>query len=121
VAQICRIARRAGFDIIEPGSMAVAEQIAAFKAARVVIAPIGASMANLIFTPRGCKVICLSPVYEGANYFYWSNFMSALGHDITYVIGPQVSKTGHLFHRDYEVNVDDFYTALSGALNSAPV
>lgn len=119
IAKLCRIARRAGFDVVEPGSLSVADQIATFRNAEIVVSPIGAAMANLMFTPRGCKVICLSAVYDSASYYYFSNMMAALGHDLTYVIGPQASKSGHLFHRDYEVDIDDFYAALSGAINSA--
>jgi capsular polysaccharide biosynthesis protein len=113
IAQMARGAERLGFEIIEPGSMTPPEQIAAFRKARFVIAPIGAALANLIFTPKGCRVLCLSPVFEGANYYYFSNLMGALGHDLTYVLGKQTKVSGrHPFHHDYTIDMDAFYAGM---------
>jgi len=46
-----------GFRIIVPGQMPVNEQIAAFSRARLIVAPHGAALANLMFAPRGAAVI----------------------------------------------------------------
>jgi hypothetical protein len=46
-----------GFRVITPGNMTVAEQIRAFSAARVIVAPHGAALANLVFAPAGTLVV----------------------------------------------------------------
>ncbi|MEW6643834.1 MAG: glycosyltransferase family 61 protein [Pseudomonadota bacterium] len=106
------IMRRAGFDLIETGSMTIHEQIAAFRNAEVVVAPIGAAMTNLIFAPRGCRVLSLSAIHRNADYAYWTNMMEALGHDLSYLVGPQVSQGGNPMHRDFRIPLDDLQRAL---------
>ncbi len=54
-----RLARR-GFRIVVPGEMSVAEQIDAFSRARVIVAPHGAALANLVFAPPGATLVELS-------------------------------------------------------------
>ena len=118
IAQMARCAERLGFKVIEPGSMTPREQIAVFRRARFVVAPIGAALANLVFTPRGCRVLCLSPVFEGANYYYFSNLMGALGHDLTYVVGKQTKVAGrHPFHHDYTIDMAAFYAGMKMLLD----
>lgn len=94
-----------GFEPIDPAKLSIAEQIAVFRDARCIISPVGAALANTIFTPAGCKVIALAPYYENANYYYFSNLMGVLGHDLHYVLGPQVEKGGHALHRDYAIDL----------------
>jgi Capsular polysaccharide biosynthesis protein len=77
-----------GFEAIDPGALAVREQLAAFAAAEVIVAPHGAALANLAFASPGATVIelfpagCLLPDYwrlacgvPGLRYRY----LSALG------------------------------------------
>lgn len=107
------VARRAGFDVIEPGALTISDQISAFRDAEVVVTQIGAAMANLIFTKPGCKVICLSPHFEDAEYYYHTLICETMGHDLTYVTGPQVSTTGgHPLHRDYRIDMEEFLAAI---------
>jgi len=105
---------RYGFEPIDPAKFSFAEQVALFSKSEKIVSPLGASLANTIFTPPGCRIIGLSPYYEKANYYYFSNFMGALGHNFTYVLGPQCSSAGHILHRDYEINLE----ALEEALDS---
>jgi len=113
-AHLEKIASLHGFEVVNTSEMGVLEQIALFRAAKVVVAPIGASMANLIFTPPGCKIICLSPIYKNANYYYFSKLMSVLGHDLTYIVGPQIDgPSHHPFHKNYHIDCDDFYEQLA--------
>jgi len=116
--KILKTCRHVGFEVIETGSMTLLEQIDAFKDAQMVVAPIGAALANLIFTRPGCRVLCLSPVFEGANYYYFSNLMCALGHDLRYVLGKQTKIPGrHPFHHDYTIDMDAFYAGLKAIIH----
>lgn len=110
---LAHMASERGFQAINTGDMSALEQIATFRAARVIIAPIGASLSNLIFTPPGCEVICLSPIYKKANYYYFAKLLAALGHKLTYVVGPQVpGGQPHPFHRNYVVDEEHLDTEL---------
>jgi capsular polysaccharide biosynthesis protein len=113
IITIENIARREGFDVIEPGALTIAGQIAVFRDAEVIIAPIGGALANTIFTKPGCRIICLSAYYKDADYYYYSNFASALGHDIKFVLGPQIKTPGvHPFHHNYRIDMDAFHEAI---------
>jgi len=56
-AEVEDMLAKRGFRIIVPGQMSVPEQIAAFSAARVVVGPHGAALANMIFAPRGATMV----------------------------------------------------------------
>ena len=101
------------FKIIDPGNLSFPEQVLAFKHAECIISPIGAALTNAIFAPPGCRVIALSPYYENASYYFFSNLMELLGHDFKYVLGPQESSTeGHVAHRNYSVDLEFLADAL---------
>jgi capsular polysaccharide biosynthesis protein len=50
-----------GFEKVLPGQMGFREQIALFSNARMVIAPHGSALANLVFAPSNAAVIDLMP------------------------------------------------------------
>ena len=94
-----------GIRLIAPDSMSFEEQVAACADAEIIVAPIGASLANMIFAPPGCKVIVLAPYYEEASYFYYSNLAGVLGHELHYVLGPQMNARQHPICRNYCIDV----------------
>ena len=59
-----------GFERVVPGEMTVAAQIAAFSAARVIVAAHGAGLTNMIFTPPGAVIVDItSGAIEHMNLF----------------------------------------------------
>jgi capsular polysaccharide biosynthesis protein len=52
---------RRGFVRLDPGSLTVQQQIDVFSAAEAVVAPHGAGLTNVTFSPRGVKVLELFP------------------------------------------------------------
>jgi len=80
------------------------EQVQSVKDAKFLIAPIGASLANMIFAAPGCKVIVLSPYYDGASYHYYTNLACALGHSIYFILGKQTNLDQHSMHRNYSID-----------------
>ncbi len=118
--EIDNIIERYGFIPVSPADMSFEQQITLFKQAEFVVSPIGAALINTLFTPKGCKIICLSPYYEKANYFYFSNFMGILGHEIHYVIGSQVetdNMSDHIQHKNYLIKLRDLEAALKKIVN----
>lgn len=59
-----------GFQVIDPGSMSFTQQVSAFKSAEIVIGVMGAAMTNIMFCPRGCKVINIAPANFPDTFFY---------------------------------------------------
>lgn len=60
-----------GFSAVTLNSLTVAEQISIFKKAKIIIAPHGAGLTNIVFSSPGTILIeILSPVY--VNVCYWS-------------------------------------------------
>jgi capsular polysaccharide biosynthesis protein len=60
-----------GFTRLDPGSVSVQEQIDAFAAAPVVVAPHGAALANLVFARPGVRVLELF-AHDYVNPCYWA-------------------------------------------------
>lgn len=112
IDEIERLIQDYGYSMLDPAKLTFDEQVVAFSCAQKVVSPLGAALANTIFAPPGCKVVGLSPYYENANYYYFSNFMGALGHEMYYVLGRQVDKGVHLLHMNYEVDIKAFARAL---------
>lgn len=99
------LARRYGFETIEPGSLSFQEQLSIFSDAELVVGQTGAALANVIFAKQHCKVIVMSPYYENANYYFFSNLFGMLGHELYYVVGPQIGE-GHPFHKNFKIDLD---------------
>ncbi len=60
----------AGFRVIDPGAMAFAAQVAAFKGARRIVGVMGAGLANSVFAPPGAALFVLAPAGM-TDSFYW--------------------------------------------------
>ena len=60
-AELIELLQRQGVRIIVPGTLPVVEQIAAFRAARLVIGPHGAGLSNLVFCRSGSFVYEVLP------------------------------------------------------------
>lgn len=113
--QVNHLIAREGFASVSPGEMSVIDQIVLFQQAKCVVAPIGAALVNLVFAPPGCQVIIMSPYYENANYYYFSNLLGILGHTVRYVVGPQVDAcrgANHIAHGNYSINLGELQAAL---------
>lgn len=55
--EIQEIARRHGYEVVEPGTLSLAGQIALFTEAERVAGIHGAGFANIVFAPPGCRVL----------------------------------------------------------------
>jgi hypothetical protein len=108
-----KIVTEFGFALIDPSKLDFHEQVSIFKSASCIVSPVGAALANAIFTPQGCKIIALAPYYENANYYYLSNLMGVMGHELHYVLGPQVETKGHIAHQDYSIDLNALREALA--------
>jgi capsular polysaccharide biosynthesis protein len=107
------VVRAYGAEVITPETMSFMEQVAACINVKTIVGPIGASMANMIFAPPGCKIILLAPYYDQVSYFYYSNLAGVLGHELHYVLGAQIDRGQHPAHRNYYI-VEELLMATLG-------
>jgi capsular polysaccharide biosynthesis protein len=107
-----------GFNQIDPGETSFLAQVKICMAANVILAPVGAALANMIFAQPGCKVIVLAPYFVNGSYFYYSNLAAVLGHKLVYVFGqPAEGKGGHPAHSNFSVEISDIRRALESAID----
>lgn len=99
-----QIVTECGIQRIQPDTMSFREQVQACMNAELIVGPIGASLANMIFAPPGCRIVSLSPYYDDASYLYYANLAGVLGHQINFVLGKQTSTMRHPMHRDYWID-----------------
>lgn len=98
-----------GFRCIHPDSMSFAEQIRAFQSAKIIVSPHGASLANLVFSQPGTKLIeIFSPNYVRDYYLVVAGLMKL---DYYYLIGEgKLPLRDHKYtkglYEDITVNID---------------
>lgn len=91
-----------GFEKVTLESMTVAQQIQLFSSAKVIVAPHGAGLTNLVFCSPGTKVIELfSPIYMPAYYWMISNHVHL---DYYYVVCE--NRAASLVSQDFFVPPD---------------
>jgi len=68
---IIRVAEQEGYDVLEPASLALAQQIGAFKGARRVVGVTGAAMTSTAFMATGGQVDLFVPATMPDNFFWF--------------------------------------------------
>lgn len=104
-----------GFVPVDSGRLSFADQVRLCRNARVIAAPVGASLANMIFAPAGATVIALAPFYENGNYYYYAVLSGVLGHKLLYVLGTPSNRRAHPLHNDYHIDP----VALEGTIKAS--
>ena len=99
-------------EFINLGGMSIRQQAKIFMNARSIVTPTGAALANMIFAKPGCKIVVLAARYVGANYDYFHRIACALGHEISFVTGPQTKSKKNPMNSDYYIEIDDLKPAL---------
>lgn len=94
---------RLGFTTIRLEGMSLLEQVRRFASAEFVVAPHGAGLSNLIFSPPSARVIEFMPDCE-MRPFFW-HISSKLGH--AYGMLPCPTDNG-MFNGNLRVDIDKF-------------
>ena len=112
------ILQKHGFTPIDTTTMYIADQVAAFREAELVVAPLGAALANCIFCKPGTTVIGLAAYYNGADYSYHANLLAAAGVKYVPVLGGQYrSGPKHPMHNSYSICTHSLSSALDDVLS----
>jgi capsular polysaccharide biosynthesis protein len=88
-AELIAMLERQGVRIVVPGALSVAEQIATFRAARLVIGPHGAGLSNIVFCRAGSFIYEMLPrnyanaafnrLAQAASLNYWADLFDEVG------------------------------------------
>lgn len=124
-AEIYPLLEQYGFEIVQAEKLSFEEQVALFAGAEAVVAPHGAGLANLLFVPKGCKVLELLDRDFVSDYYY--NLAGILELDYYYQLGISINaKEGRPVKPGsdhFVVDAGEFQTSLEGmfADNKPPV
>ncbi|HMP85642.1 MAG TPA: glycosyltransferase family 61 protein [Lacibacter sp.] len=89
--EVLELLVQSGFTCVFMESLSFIDQIKIFHNARIVVAPHGASLTNLMFSSGGARVIELFPDTY-VNQCYWT-IASTAGLDYSYLIGNAVHQS----------------------------
>ncbi len=109
-------AAQAGYVVLEPEAMPLAEQWRLFRGARVIIGEYGSALHGSLFTPSGTIIGALraDAVQPG---FIQSAMGEGLGHPTGYLFGRVLMQDpGNALRYDYEIDQADFHSCLRTAL-----
>ena len=105
-----------GITPIIPEKRSFELQVSECMNAELIIAPIGAALANIVFAPKGCIVVVLAPYFSGASYSYYRNLASILGHKITFILGRQEGNIIQPSQRNYFIDIEELKKILNESL-----
>jgi hypothetical protein len=105
-ADVVAMAAGHGLTPIDPGQMTVDAQIEAFSTARLIVAPHGAALANLVFAATGATVIELFPAgYARPDYWKLANGVAGLRYQYLLGLGRRVRSLSQFLVSDITVDV----------------
>lgn len=98
--EVEQVFRARGFEIVVPEDLSVQQQIELFSRAKVIAGPTGAAIANLVFAPRGGRILVLAAFNRHWPFHYWPNMAHAAGHRVQYLFGRTAGEALHPAHPD---------------------
>jgi Glycosyltransferase 61 len=112
------LGREAGVELVSTDGMSLADEIALFRSAELVVGGHGAGLTNLVFAPRGTRVVDLAPST------YWDSLFaqaaSVMGHSYALVrgrsMGLRLGVPASL--HNFEIDVDRLVEVVRSAVDS---
>lgn len=102
-----------GFEIIEPETLTLNEQISIFSNAEIIVGCSGAAMANIIFCQSDAHIVILIPKIKKTCYWYWQNIACANNNSVVYVMGQTQQGMIGGIHSDFKVDPHDLLSAVN--------
>jgi Glycosyltransferase 61 len=120
-AEIAGVAGEQGFEIIRPEELSFESQVILFSEASVITGPHGSGFVNMVFAPRGAKIIeMLGPRYNRerpASLHPYVKIAAMLGQNFVRVIGRSDDKPilrNFVPYETYTIDPDEFRRAIRG-------
>lgn len=97
-----------GFEVVDLDDMTLDIQIKLFSQVRLIVAPTGAALTNMLFCQPGTKVIIFMSNHEVTNYYFWSNLGAITNLDVTIIAGERLFNTTNYWsvHDDYVIDAN---------------
>jgi hypothetical protein len=108
-AQVSQWLKARGFEELTCGPLPLAEQVAAFRAAEMVVGIAGAAMTNICFCEAGTRVVTLAPDSMPALYFWDLAHHARLDWRIAYFPADAVKG----IHADFAVDLETLQRSLA--------
>jgi capsular polysaccharide biosynthesis protein len=99
-----------GFEVVQPGSLSLDEQVRLFREAAVIVAPTGAALTNVAWCRPGTRVIVIAADHPAMPNEVWEQLGAVSGAELAFVKGSPGSSGG--LHDDFRVHLGDIDRAL---------
>jgi hypothetical protein len=109
--------QRFGFELVDPGTLTLAEQLALAADSQIIVGPLGAGLYFFLFAPPGTPVVELKYDTNDVMDFNWS-LHQALGQPHHLVIGESLPTHPDILKRDFTVAADRVAEVVERALDS---
>jgi hypothetical protein len=113
-----------GFEVIEPSSLTLFSQASIFSKTSLLVSQGCAALANMIFMPKGARVVCIAPSSDYVDYNYFYEYAKLLGIELTYALGEvnnpssydssAICKEEHPMNADYFCSIEKIMGACQG-------
>ena len=103
--QIIETLSARGFEVLQLSGMSLEEQVQIFSQAKMVVAPHGSGLTNVLFGAPNLSVVELHPRDE-VNHVFWV-LASAMQQKYAFLSGPRTNS-----HRDFEIDPADLDTLI---------
>jgi hypothetical protein len=107
--EIIDLMNQSGFKIVDPESLSFDQQVTLFSRANIIVSPTGAALANMIFAPRGARIVILAAANPALKYKYWQILAGMVDCKVTYVLGQALEEG---FHSNFTIEVSNLIEAL---------
>lgn len=115
-AELIDILERRGFEVVQPESLSVQQQIALFSEAGQIVAPAGAALTNMLFSPPGARIVGIynGVVAQAGADLYFDALALACGHNYLplEVTASRAGDTDRLIDADIHVPVESLEARL---------
>lgn len=96
-ADLSELLKDLGFITLNPATLPFEEQVRIFSTADIVVSAHGSALANLIFAPRGCKVVdILHDSWANAGGYFTTNLTNLFEQEYVYLIAESLNVEGGL-------------------------
>jgi hypothetical protein len=115
--EIIAIAERHGFEIIQNEKLSFDEQVRTYSEAATIVGPIGSGFSNMVFSPKGTKIIeLIGPHMNQIDIAGFRGLAAILEHDYRRLAGHSDENAhlekGHAGHETYTIDPDAFTLSL---------
>jgi len=111
-AEVEKLLVARGYVIVEPEKLTFLQQLQVFRNARAIVAPTGAGLSNAICCKRGTHVVVLMAKHKNMIYRYWSNLLTPIQVQVSYVLGNIKDYRGMGIHGNFLIDPSDLADSL---------